>query len=334
MKRNHPFRCLLRWFLRLLLLCIVLLLLDYVLYPGFAAVGGKSANIGENGIWLRYRWYFGKYDETQFNTMAGHLRDSQIRYAYCHVRDIRPDGSLRFHYPREARKLIGALHKSIPKIKVYAWIYVANEHAPSAVDIAKPAIRKRMIDEAVWLVKECGFDAIQWDYEICADGDPRLITLLQETRAALPKGTPISVCTAMWYPPGTPGLYGWSPAYFTKVAALCDQITVMCYDSGIWWPRGYVWLVKQQARCIPAAVAKGNPHCRVLLGMPTYEKGGPSHHARAENLRLALKGVREGLAAAHPYPANFAGVSLFADYTTSEAEWQIYEKFWRYQPQQ
>jgi hypothetical protein len=57
-----------------------------------------------------------------------------------------------------------------------------------------------------------------------------------------------------------------------------------------------------------------------LLGLPTYHDGGGSHHPRAENLRIALKAVREA--------NGVAGVALFADYTTDEAEWAWYERAW------
>jgi hypothetical protein len=105
-------------------------------------------------------------------------------------------------------------------------------------------------------------------------------------------------------------------------------MAVMCYDTGIYLPRGYVWLVHQQAVHVTSAVARGNPRCRVLLGLPTYGRGGLSHHAYAENLRLALKGVREGLADARADLSVFAGVEPFAEYTTQPEEWQTYRTLW------
>jgi hypothetical protein len=88
----------------------------------------------------------------------------------------------------------------------------------------------------------------------------------------------------------------WSDEYFEAVARDCDQLAVMGYDSGVWWPRGYTWLVHQQVVHVTQAVERGNPRCRVLFGVPTYGRGGLSHFPRAENLWLALKGIREGVA--------------------------------------
>jgi hypothetical protein len=89
-----------------------------------------------------------------------------------------------------------------------------------------------------------------------------------------------------------------------------------------------VWLVRQQAIRVTRAAAKGNPQCSVVLGIPTYEKGGFSHHAYAENIRMALKGVREGLANPNAKVSAFQGVAIFADYTTDKDEWKTYRDLW------
>ena len=122
--------------------------------------------------------------------------------------------------------------------------------------------------------------------------------------------------------------YGWTEGDFQDVAPLCDQMAVMCYDSGVYSPRGYVWLVHQQVVHVSAAVASGNPKCRVLFGVPTYAVGGLSHHAPAENIRMGLLGVREGLSDPKAVPNAVAGVAPFADYTTQAQEWNVYNQWW------
>lgn len=302
-----------------------LVLLDYVAYPRLAHPTGRSFNRGENGLWLRYKWYFG--EETDVPTLAKRLQAEQVRYAYFHVRDVTKSGALRHHCPDVAGRLVAPLHRQAPTIKLFAWVYAGNAAGRGNADLSRPEVRRVMVQEAVWLVTVCGFDGIQWDYEICPSGDADLLRLLRETRAALPPGKLLSVAVPLWLPTPVSRL-GWRESDFGAVAGLCDQMAVMCYDSGVYLPRGYVWLVQQQVVHVSRAVARSSPHCRVLFGVPTYGAGGLSHHAPAENIGLALLGVREGLADPGAVPSVVAGVAPFADYTTQDSEWKTYQDWW------
>jgi spore germination protein YaaH len=212
---------------------------------------------------------------------------------------------------------------------------VGNDRGITGVDISSTAVRRVMVEEARWLVNECAFDGIQWDYEICPDGDPDLLSLLQETRAALPPSKTLSVSTPLWAPslPRRFG-HGWSDEYFAKIAANCDQIVVMGYDSGIALPTAYAAFMRDQVtHVVRAASVSGNSECRVLIGVPTYAHGGLSHNARAENITTALRGVRAGYAKLSPGERIFfAGIAPFADYTTQDHEWTIYRRGWLNQP--
>lgn len=299
--------------------------IDYWAYPYGAPIAGRSYNRSENGLWLRYTWYFGQHSDADIQHMAQQLRTRQVRYAYFHVRFIGKSGKLAFRYPVQAHVLTAGVHRGAPEVKVIAWIYAA----PSAtgLHVADAGTRQRMIAEALWLVRDCGFDGVQWDVEPCADGDAGFLALMRETKAALPPGKLLSTATAMWAPAALQQT-GWSEAYFRQVAATCDQIAVMCYDSGYLTPRSYVWLVRQQAIHVTHAVGQGNPRCRVLLGVPTYGPGFLSHNPHAENLTMALRGVREGLTDPGADVSVFAGIAPFADYSASAQDWKVYETLW------
>jgi hypothetical protein len=317
----------LRWIVGLLAVLMLLTGVDYYAFPYGRSVAAGNYNSGENGLWLRYKWYFGEWGASERRDLARKLGERQVRYAYFHVRSIERDGSLKYRYPDKARRLLADLRQHVPDVKLIAWIYAGNRRGRGAVELSHTQVRRRMVEEAVWLVTACGFDGVQWDYEICPDNDPHFLKLMQETRAALPTGKHLSTATPMWLPVPLGG-FGWSESYFSRVAATCDQIAVMCYDSGFYLPRSYVWLVQQQAVHVTRAVAQSNPNCRVILGVPTYGPGFLSHNPRAENMGLALRGVREGLRDGRANRAVFAGVAPFADYTTDAAEWQTYRALW------
>ncbi|UCH36479.1 MAG: hypothetical protein JSV65_09035 [Armatimonadota bacterium] len=322
--RRRPWR---RWLGLAILGLVLLVACDYYGYPRWARPGGRSFNRGSNGLYLRYTWYFGRRTDAEVRRLARRLREEQIRYAYFHTRSITAKGTLEFRYPDAARRLTAALHETAPSVKSIAWVSVANERGVGeVVNLSAEPVRRIMIKEAGWLVNECGFDGVQWDYEVCADGDEGFLQLLRQTRAALPKDKLLSVAapvlSSRFYP------WGWSEDYFARVARTCDQLTVMCYDTGIRVPRGYVSLVRSQARRATRGVARSGAGSHVLLGVPTYHAGGRSHSPHAENLLLALKGVREGLSDTRADRSAFEGVALLADWTTERNEWHLYRRLW------
>jgi spore germination protein YaaH len=314
-------------------LCIFAgLLFDYAFYPHHSKLPGKqSGNRGENGIWLHYSWYFGEHSDGETERLARELAERQVTYAYFHVRYIGKSGKLRFRFPKQARHLNVLVRAENPDVKRIAWIYVGNTRGMGSIaDLSDPAHRGRLVEEARFLVTDCGFDGVQWDYEICPDNDAGLLSLLDETRAVLPKGSIVSIATALWSPalPRATG-YGWSEAYFAEVAKRTDQICVMGYDSGLYLPRAYAWLMEEQVVRVCRAVSESGAECQVLIGVPTYGAGGPSHHERAENLMVAIRGLRAGVARLSPREREtFAGIALFADYTTDADEWETYGTDW------
>ncbi len=285
-------------------------------------------NRGENGLWLHYSWYFGQHSPREITELAARLRRAQVRYAYCHVRFITTHGRLHFRYPQQARRLVTALHTQAPGTRVLAWVFAGIGGPYHQVHLANTSVRTAMVQEAVWLVGTCGFDGVQWDAEVCRNGNADLLALLRETRTALPPGATQGVCGYPWYPAPATGVYGWDDAYIRRIAAASDQIAVMAYDSSMATPRAYAAFVRQQTVHFTQDAAGSNPSCRILIGVPTYGASGSTriHNPQAETLPLAVQGVRAGLPDANA--ATFAGIAPFADYTTTAAQWDVYQTLW------
>lgn len=245
-----------------------------------------------------------------------------IRDLYFHVRYIGKSGRLRFDIHDASQRLNAGLKKTDPHLRRFAWVYVGNARGITGVDIAQTAARARIADECAHLIRD-GFDGIHLDYEMCGDGDADFLALLDVIRARIGKHI-LSVATPMWLPSPL-SAYGWSENYFAQIGARCDQIAVMSYDSGLYFPRHYAWLVRQQCLRVPRALRGTN--CRVLIGVPTYEDGGLSHHVHAENLRVALRAVREGLQN-NPNASRVDGAAIFADYSTDQTEWATWKRDW------
>ncbi|HEY9679541.1 MAG TPA: glycosyl hydrolase family 18 protein [Drouetiella sp.] len=278
----------------------------------------------ENGLWLRYHWYAGKHvHERDWQAMLQRLRDFKIRYAYFHVLTTRSDGSLKMHKLENALKITSRVHTNCPGTKAIAWVYVAAPPQQDGSDLNNPAIRKTLVDQALWLVNDCGFDGVQWDYEFCTNDNAGLLKLLEETRSAIPKEKMISVDTPMYYP-GI--LWGWSDDYFKKIAAKCDQICVMSYDSYLYSARAYSWLVSEQVKHVSNDVFVSNRNCKIVFGLPTYEDKTLAHNHTIESLNNALRGFANGYENGGAKHSQIEGVALFADYTTDEREWANYSR--------
>jgi hypothetical protein len=297
-----------------LLLLIALTVADYWIYPNLP-IKGESHNRNRNGIWLRYTWYFG--EATDYDRLAGQFRVGGIRYAYFHVRFIDRKGPLHFRLPLEARRLNQEVGRRSPDVLRIAWIYVGNPKGGGNVDIGDPSIRKKMVSEAKWLIDECGFQGIQWDYEICPDRDPHFLSLLAETRQALP-GVHLSAAVPTMYGWPLKG-FSWSPEYVTQVAEHLDQFAVMSYDTGMYLPRMYAGHVRGNIEEFGKAAGEKS----VMIGVPTYGPGFLSHNPRAESLKVALMAARTV-----EWPANVEGIAPFADYTMDASEWELFRKYW------
>jgi len=303
----------------------LLFLADYALYPSLAMPEGSSHNSGNGALWVRYKWYFGENND-KIPELASRAKRHGISDLYFHVRNIQVDGSLKYRYLQQAQTLNRRLKEIAPRLRRFAWIYAGNPSGRGEVDISKPSVRRRMVTEAKWLVEKAGFSGIQWDYEICPDGDPNLPLLLEETRAALPRSIPVSVAVPAWLPWPFGG-YGWSPHYYQEIAKVCDQVAVMSYDTGAYFPRTYAWLVAKQVDVVYKAVVQANDRCQVIVGLPTYEDGTFSHNPHAETVKLGLIGLRAGIRNLDE-KWGYPNVGIFADYTTDEDEWRTFDELW------
>ncbi|MBX9572553.1 MAG: hypothetical protein K2X77_26900 [Candidatus Obscuribacterales bacterium] len=273
---------------------------------------------GNNALWLRYYFYFGKHNDQDFERMVERLRTHKIKYAYFHVLNTKSNGELHYKLEGGAKKITNAVHSKLPETKAIAWVYVAS-FGKERNDLEDPEVRRKLVEQARWLTSTCGFDGVQWDYEFCTNGNKGHLELLKETKEALPDIF-LSTATPMWYP-GT--LWGWDSNYFSNVAKYSDQIAVMGYDSWFYLPSIYVRLISQQV--VQVCKAAEGSNCKVIIGLPTYEDATLAHHKPVENLRHGLLGVERGVRELSQ-PNQFEGVALFADYTTDAEEWKLFDE--------
>jgi hypothetical protein len=52
------------------------------------------------------------------------------------------------------------------------------------------------------------------------------------------------------------------------------------------------------------------------------------HHGIAENIKMAVRGVKQAMQEQTCVHERVEGVSIYAEYTTSQAEWSDYRRDW------
>jgi hypothetical protein len=112
------------------------------------------------------------------------------------------------------------------------------------------------------------------------------------------------------------------------VAARVDQIAFMTYDTFMPFPKLHRAYIRGQTRALVRAVRMGNPRAEVLLGVPSYDDHNISHVRHVETVDNTLRGIRAGLGDLEEGTAPFAGVAIYASWTTDAEEWRSYRALW------
>ncbi|HSR25943.1 MAG TPA: hypothetical protein VLW53_20490 [Candidatus Eisenbacteria bacterium] len=284
---------------------------------------------GRDALWLGHAWVDGRKTPGDADRLAAMLRGTGIHDLYVHVGPLDRDGLDPALRPRSAF-LVRALHRALPAARVLAW--VGGVAGAGGLDLDRPEVRER-IAGAAEQVQGDGFDGIHYDLEPVPSGDGGLLALLQRTRATTAaRGGVLSVAAPPLEPlPGlsaaaasAPGLGTlWSAGYRGAVAHRVDQVVLMAYDTGLPLESLYGGYVARQTRLALRAVPATTD---LLIGVPAFHDENPGHHAAAETLAAALRGVRLGLSE-DLARARF-GVALYVDFAATGADWRDYRAGW------
>jgi hypothetical protein len=297
--------------------------LQYTGTPPLAA-----ATRGRDGLWLGHAWVDGRKTPADAARLAATLHGTGIHDLYVHVGPLDRNGLDPDLRPRSA-PLVEALHRALPSARVLAW--VGGVVGPGGLDLDRPEVRQ-LIAGAADQVQRDGFDGVHYDLEPVRSGDGGLLALLETTRAAgAPRGAVLSVAVPQLEPlpalsaaasgPGWGTL--WSAGYLAAVAHRVDQVVMMAYDTGLPLESLYGGYVARQTRLALRAVPASTD---LLIGVPAFHDENPGHHAAAETLSAALRGVRLGLS--DDLPRARFGVALYVDFAATGADWRDYRDGW------
>ncbi|MBC6464066.1 hypothetical protein HKK74_00920 [Actinomadura alba] len=288
-------------------------------------------------MWARHQWVGETHTEAEYRALADIVRRNRITDVYFHAGPFEPDGTVPPAKYANARDLIEAMRRLAPGVRSQAYlgqIRVMDDYG--LLDIDRPEVRRNILDTDRAML-DLGFDGIHYDIEPIYPDDEAFVRLLDDTRALTrERGRVLSVALeqltlvdavepvyraliprngAVHYPPRP------TEAFLRRVADRVDQVAIMTYDVSL--PtrslvgRHFAWHTERTLRLIGDRVT-------VFMGVPTYRP----LMDWAEDLDGALRGVRRGVDALDRPPAKPYGVGVYAEWTTSTADWARYQADW------
>ncbi|MFF2382857.1 hypothetical protein [Streptomyces sp. NPDC058108] len=301
-------------------------------YAGDPAAGTYTRH--RDALWMGHAWVDGRKKDADVGALAARLRGTGVRDLYVHAGPLEHDGTLPGSAYPQARRLIGAIHRELPGVRVQAWLgdELATE-GPVGLRLERAATRTAVVRSA-GQVLDAGFDGVHFDLEPLHSGDADYLSLLGDLRRVTrAHGALLSVAAHQIDPlPSLHSVAGavtghpkwWSQAFFGQVARRVDQIAVMSYDTAMPLESLYGGYVAQQTSLALEVTPRTTD---LLMGLPFYYEDDMSHHGSAETVEAAVRGVRLGLSRTDRTRRNF-GVAAYVDFAAREKDWTQYRRGW------
>jgi hypothetical protein len=326
----------LKWLLRFIfagfIVVVIVLGYYYVFYHTDLAMPYRSQ--GQNALWARHQWVGDQHTQQEYDRFAAHLKHHAITDVFFHVGPLNANGQIESQKYPFAAQLLQQVKKAYPELHLQAWIGQVEAKGGGLLDWSHPEVRANILQTAQTFL-DLGFDGIHYDIEPIYSGDPDFLDLLQQTQSITNKQQKIlSIASDELEPFWGAGKIAriftrqagfWTKPYYTQVAAYVDQIAVMMYDTALPTDWLYGSFVKRVTKNLLQILA---PNLTLFMGVPTYEEARWSFHPKAENIRSGIRGIQKGLASFEKSKIQHFGIALYAEWTTDQAEWDIYQQEW------
>ena len=284
----------------------------------------------DNAIWIGHGWlgddsWFerNKRNKDDFRSkekiskLFKKLADKKISIVYPHLCPAQFNGRIAPYDTIQTERFLDLAEQY--KIRVIPWV------GGILYESARPGDKKwkknffASIKEL--FEKHPRIAGIQINIEPMPSGDREFLQLLEELRSV----TGNKILSVAAYPPPTkwhqyPNVH-WEWFYLHQVAARCDQMAVMMYDTAIPLEKFYTNLMIGWTRTL--AGVSHQKELSLILGVPAYEDAGVGYHyPNAENIASALRGI-----AAADRHEDIDGIALYCEWEMTEEKWQTWQKF-------
>lgn len=289
---------------------------------------------GGNAVWLEHRWLQEGIPDEEIVSLSERLNANGIRYVYPHLTPADGDGHLPSFSRNAARRFCKLLRTQSPGIKILPWVGGVQsgfqQMRPGTIRLDSDLYRQTFANDCIAMIGELGFDGIHLNVEPVESGDRRLLEWLDYLKSRLGETKMLSVAgskPSFFEGFNVSPLRAWDLDYYAQVAARCNQLVIMNYDTGIFHSLLYSVFVMEKTVAVLQRLKTERISCRVMLGVPTYDDA-PRHRKSAENIPSAVQGVSAALNRSDPGFENFEGLALYAYWTTDENEWKDFQSLW------
>ena len=288
----------------------------------------SAHSIGTNALWLSHTWSGSAHTEAEYGRLAKLLQRNQISDAYFHVGPIDRGGDVPTTRYAYAPELLAALHRLAPGVHVQAYLGQVLVRAGGPLDLQSNAVRDRILAAARRLL-DLGFDGIHYDIEPLTAADDDFLDLLTRTYAlTAQRGAILSASLPRlgpWNPGQATAHLPWpfiTGSYLRQVATRVNKVAIMVYNLPLPTAPLVGWVYAWETSHVLDLIGD---QVHVFIGVPTYEEGP---HLTGESLRTVIRGTRRGVGQLHRQPKRQYGLAIFAEWTTSDREWTIWQQEW------
>jgi hypothetical protein len=294
----------------------------------------KILSQGSNALWMRHQWVDTAQKPEQYEQLAAKLKAREITDIFVHVGPLNAQGLIEPEKYPQARHFISSLKQHYPELRIQAWIGQVEKKGGGPLDLDNQQVRQNIVTTSE-IFLNLGFDGIHYNIEPIYSGDERILDLLHQTRVLTStRSATLSLATDELAPfweaerlvqqLRTRAAF-WDVAYYRAIAEPVDQIAVMMYDTYLTEPWLFSQLVKWETRNLVPIIGD---RATLFMGVPTYEDERIGFHPEAENMESGLKGIQQGIQPYSEEQLTHFGVALYAEWTTDDTEWEIYEQEW------
>ncbi|HUN30920.1 MAG TPA: hypothetical protein VMU95_02790 [Trebonia sp.] len=329
--RSRKYRIIVRSLLVLALIPVLLTTagLAWLGDQGSASPPATIPATGGDGLWLGHAWVAGTQTSADLNLLVTRVKQDGIKDLFVHDGPLSANGSLDPRLSPDARTFVATVHKRLPGVRVQAWL--GDLVGPGNLNLDSPATRSRILGSVDQALAD-GFDGIHFDMEPVPSGDQGYLDLLAATHQLTSQRHKILSISAELIEPlsglGLPASiiagqsHYWSASYLSALARNVDEVALMAYNTIMPFATDYSGFVRLETGIALRAVPPG---VHLLIGLPAYPTALPAHTG-AETVANGIRGVRLALGTSSQ-PRNI-GVSMYADFTATQADWAAYRTDW------